>query len=384
MLQSIRLRALLSLRLLGAGAAVFAVSCGGSTTSSGKPPAATSTLYVTVYGTDEIVSVDEASRAVVDHIPLGSAGGPAKGPAILLKTPDGKKLYAANWKDNTISAVDVATKAVATIALGSRPWVEAMSPQGDVVYAGLNAGTIAVISTADDTVSRMIDTQGQLAESIIVSPDGKTLYVAFSNPNDISSLIGGAITAISSADGSVTHAAVAVGMSPAWVAVSPDGSTVYALNFLSNSVSAIDTATWTVAGTIPVKSSSDPVPAPALGQEPIIGAVSASGALVVTNFGTSDLVVIDPKTNAVVHSLPTPGRPVGIDFSADGTKGYATSFGPDSKGISPDPFALESGNLDSAIGSDPGSIVVFDVATGAAIGGPIGVGGAGPTSVVAE
>jgi YVTN family beta-propeller protein len=378
------LRVLLSLRGLAAGASVFAVSCGGSTTSSGKP-AATSTLYVTVYGTDEIVSVNEATRAVVDHIPLGSAdAGPGKGPAILLKTPDGKKLYAANWKDNTISAVDVATKAVTTIALGSRPWVEAMSPMGDVVYAGLNAGTIAVISTADDTVSRMIDTKGQLAESIIVSPDGKTLYVAFSNPNDFSSLIGGAITAISSADGSVTHPAVPVGMTPAWVTVAPHGDTVYSLNFLSNSVSAIDTATWTVAATIPVKSSSDPVPEPTLGPEPIIGAVSASGALVVTNFGTSDLVVIDPKTNAVVHSLATPGRPVGIDFSADGSKGYATAFGADSKAISPDPFALQSGNLDGAIGSDPGSIVVFDVATGTAIGDPISVGGAGPTSVVVE
>ena len=92
-------------------------------------------IYVTVYGTDEIVAIDEASRAVVQHIPLGAG----KGPAILLRTPDGKKLYSANWKDNTLSAVNVATGAVTSIALGGqRPWVEAMSPMGDVVYVGLD------------------------------------------------------------------------------------------------------------------------------------------------------------------------------------------------------------------------------------------------------
>ena len=78
-------------------------ACGGSTSGSpaeGGAPATANKIYVTVYGNDEIVGIDGTSRAVVDHIALGPPVAPAKakGPAILLKTPDGKKLYAANWK----------------------------------------------------------------------------------------------------------------------------------------------------------------------------------------------------------------------------------------------------------------------------------------------
>lgn len=356
-------------------------ACGGSTSGSpaeGGAPATANKIYVTVYGNDEIVGIDGTSRAVVDHIALGPPVAPAKakGPAILLKTPDGKKLYAANWQDNTLSAVDVATQAVTTIPLGSRPWVEAMSPKGDVVYAGLNANTIAVISTASDTVVRMIDTKNLLAESIIVSPDGNTLYVALADQSSITGLLApGKIAALSSTDGTVVHPDLTVGEAPAWITISPDGSKVFSLNFLSNSISVIDTAAWTVSTTVTNASIN----------EPIIGGVAPNGTLAVTDFGNPpNVTLLDTTTHQVTHTLKTSGRPVGIDFSPDGTRGYATVFGADSLSIAPDPLALQSGNLSSRIGSDPGQVLVFDVATGAAIGDPIDVGGAGPTSVVVE
>src|SRR3984957_14759917 len=171
------MRSVLLLRCTVVAGGFLVAACGGSSGGAGSatspPPDAgpSSKIFVPVYGTDEIAVIDGASRAVVDRIPLGAG----KGPAILLKTPDGKKLYSANWKDNTISAIDPSTGGVTTIQLDSRPWVVAMSPAGDVVYAWLNSNKIAVISTMTDAITRNIDTGGLLPESIIVSPDGATL-----------------------------------------------------------------------------------------------------------------------------------------------------------------------------------------------------------------
>jgi YVTN family beta-propeller protein len=337
----------------------MAISCSSSSGSGGAPDAgATGKAYVTVYGLDEVAVIDTGSATVVDHIPLGSG----KGLSILLKTPDGKKLYAAGWKDNTITAVTPATKAVKSIPMTDRPWVEAMSPKGDFVYAGLNSNAIAVISTATDTITQTFDTHGLLPESIVVSPDGATLYVA-------SGLAGGTVQAFSASTGAMVQSAIDVGLTPAWIAISADGSKVYTLNFLGNSVSVVDTKTWAVTSTF-----ADP------GSYPIIGAATPSGALLVTNYQSADVVIFDAAGKAA-HTLAVDGRPVGVDVSSDGTRAYVTDFGHASLAIALDPTALTSGNLSSAIGPGPGEVVVLDPATGKAIGNPIAVG-AGPTSVV--
>jgi YVTN family beta-propeller protein len=322
-----------------------------------------------VYGTDEIAVIDADSRVVVDHIPLGAG----RGPAILLKSPDGKKLYSANWKDNSVSAIEVSTRAVTPISLDSRPRVEAMSPMGDFVYVGLNSNKIGVISTASNSITATLDTHGLLPESIIVSPDGSRLYVAEIDQSNPVNLASGSVEAIWAWTGAVIHPPVTVGVAPAWIAMSPDGSKVYALNFLGDSVSVIDVATWTVSATVPVGS----------GSEPIVGAATPRGGLLVTNFGAANVSVVDAN-NKVTHTLKTSGRPVGVDVSADGTRAYVTVFGPDSLSKAPDPTTLETGNLGSAMGKQPGTVVVIDPATGAAVGDPIPVGAAGPTSVVVE
>jgi YVTN family beta-propeller protein len=170
-----------------------------------------------------------------------------------------------------------------------------------------------------------------------VSPDGSRLYVAeIDQSNPVNFLASGSVEAIWAWTGAVIHPPVTVGVAPAWIAMSPDGSKVYALNFLGDSVSVIDVATWAVSATVPVGSGK------------------------------------------------TSGRPVGVGVSADGTRGFVTVFGPDSLSKAPDPTTLETGDLGSAMGKQPGTVMVIDPATGAAVGDPIPVGAAGPTSVVVE
>jgi YVTN family beta-propeller protein len=113
--------------LLAGFAVAFVVGCGSdksSGASSSTPGAVTGHVYVSMTGDNEIIVIDPATRAITGHIPVGV------NPAILLATSDYEKLYTANWGDNTMSAVDVATQKVTSIALDSRPWVQAMSPDG--------------------------------------------------------------------------------------------------------------------------------------------------------------------------------------------------------------------------------------------------------------
>ena len=115
------------------------------------------------------------------------------------------------------------------------------------------------------------------------------VYVA----NQVSS----AVTAYDVATG--TSTAIPVGTQPGDVAVSPDGTTVYATNGRSNTVSVISTATNTV--TIPV------------GGTPGSVAVSPDGRTVyVTNYGGNDISVISAATGTVTSTVPAGTGPSGV------------------------------------------------------------------------
>jgi len=311
-------------------------------------------IYVTVAGDHHIAVIDDETHERLSTIPVG------QGPAILLATPDGRQLYTANWADDTVSAVDVETEAVTSIAVGSRPYVIAMAPAGDYVYAGLNANSIAVISTATNSIERQIPTT-ELPASIIVSADGETLYVA--------TLFPGTLRAISAATGELLHPAAPVGLVPAWITSTHDGSKVFTLNFLSDDVTVVDTEAWTTAATVSTGA----------GSQGIIGNVTPDDShLYVTNHGTAELVAIDLASNTIDQTIPLDGRPVGINFNADGSRAYVTDFGPQSLTVPADSNYLLTGVL-TVMGN--GQLSVFDTATGAAIGDKVQLG-RGATSVV--
>jgi YVTN family beta-propeller protein len=328
----------------------------GDAAHGGDASAAGDRIYATMMGADEVVAIDGASRTIGAHIPVGSS------PAILLGTPDRSKLYTANWGDNTISAIDVASTKVRTIALDGRPWVEAMSPDGASVYAGLGSNEIAVIDTESDTITRSLpfDT---LPASITVSPDSKTLYVARLGDNTLE--------AVSAATGELVHPAITVGSAPAWITISPDGSTVYTLNFLTGDVTVVDTDAWSVSTTVALGSDS----------AGIVGNVSPDGSvLCVTDYGTRDVAAVDTKTNRPAWKLSTEGRPVGIGFSPDGARGYAGDYGPDSLAYTPADLIDALAKMTVLRPTGMGRIAVFDPKSGEMLDSiPVGPG---PSSIV--
>jgi YVTN family beta-propeller protein len=289
----------------------------------------------------------------------------------MVATPDNKKLYTADWSGNTVSAVDIATDTVTSVALDGRPWAIAMSPSGTTVYAALTSNKIVGISTTTDAIATTIDTTPDYEESLIVSADGNTLYV---DPTSSGTLSPGNTLEGLSLDGGVVQAPIMVGSTPAFASISPDGTRVYTLNFLDGTVSVAQTQPWSILATINT----------GVGSQPIISSSTPDGLLVVTNFGTANLVTVDFATNKIVHTLAVDGRPVGVGgYNSDGTLGYVCDFGHAS--LKPesitDGLAFLNGDLSGFVGTGPGNVSAFNPVTGEKIGDSIVVG-KGPTSVV--
>jgi YVTN family beta-propeller protein len=338
-------------------ALVACASCGDS--STGNTMASRGRVYATVSSTGEVVAIDDSSREIVQTYKVG------RGPAILLGSPDFGQLYTANWADNSVSIVEAGSGSVTTVALDSRPYVIAADHTGMTIYAGLESGKIAVIDTEQKSIVRTLLAQ-ELPASIIVSPDDRTLYVAYIGLG----VTAGRLVALSAATGAVTKDALSVGMSPAWITISHDGSRVYTLNFLSDDVTVVDTATWSVVATV----STGP------GSQGIIGNVTPDDSrLYVTAHGTSSLIAIDTHTNEVVQTIALRGRPVGVNVSPDGSRVYVTDFGPQSLDEPPQVNYLLTGQFTA---SGNGKVSAFDTATGEELGAAVETG-PGPTSVIA-
>jgi YVTN family beta-propeller protein len=67
---------------------------------------------------------------------------------------DGKKIYVANGRANSISVIDGTNdKLIATIAVGQRVWGLAITPDGRKLYAANGiSNDVSVIDTSNDSV----------------------------------------------------------------------------------------------------------------------------------------------------------------------------------------------------------------------------------------
>lgn len=312
-------------------------------------------VYVTIAGDNEVIEIDEKNEEITAHIPVG------KGPAVIVASPDGSKLYTANWGDNSVSVITPKNRKVASLKMPGRPYVIAMSPKGKRLYVGLNSKEIAVIDLNSNSIVKTFPTSENPA-ALFVSPDEKTLYVA------VIDSVPGNIRAISADTGKIIHEAIEVGIAPTWLAMSPDGSKIYALNYYSDDISVVDIANWMVEATISTGK----------GSKSIMGSVSSDNStLYVTNLGSAKLVAIDTQTNKISRKIPINGRPIGVNMNKKGNRIYVTDCGPESLESEPSSTFRETGKYTSKYN---GQISIYQTETGDLLSN-ISVG-PGPISVV--
>jgi YVTN family beta-propeller protein len=249
-------------------------------------------------------------------------------------------IYVAQSQSHSLAVINVpADKTVASIQIGnssvgystttpSYPTGVAVTPDGSRAYVTDASTSVWVVDSGSNSVVAKI-AAGSDPGAIAITADGKSAYVtsitcsAPSCPDNPPPLASVEVidTASNSLTATVTIGDVPVGNTPgvllSGIAISPDGTRVYASNAEGNQIWVIDTASNQVVATIPTA---------------VLGFVGMSispdgGRLYAASVGNPSVVdVIDTKTDAVVTSIALPGFdvPTGIAVTPDGGHAYVT------------------------------------------------------------
>lgn len=243
-------------------------------------------IYVSNWDSNEIVVIDPRYRAIQDRITVSCS------PSSIAVMPSGTEVLAVCRSTGQVIRVDlVQRKQTATLSV-SFPHSVAINPDGRLAYVSRSmfSSFVDVIDLATFTRISTI-TVGRSPQGLIVSPDGKSLYVA--------NYGAGTVSVVDTATNKVkTSFPVA---SPRNFAFSPDGSKLYITNYTGGTVSVVDTATSAVVRTVKV------------GANPHgIAADSKGTRLYVSNFSSNSLSVIDTNTFLPVATVQTGVGPLGL------------------------------------------------------------------------
>jgi YVTN family beta-propeller protein len=185
------------------------------------------TLFVANTQANTIVLVDAASQTVIGTVPVGTS------PYTTLTSPASRYVWVSNWGSASLSVVDPATKAVvATIPVGSHPSAMRATPNGMLYVSDSNSDAVSIVNMQTMTELRRVSVvplpNAPLSSSpqgLVVSPDGRRLYVADAGDNDL------AVFALGSGG---TEAAFQGWIPTAWfptsVQVSADGKNLLVTN----------------------------------------------------------------------------------------------------------------------------------------------------------
>jgi len=211
------------------------------------------TLYAAQNLGDSLAVIDLAT-ATLTSVALGAcgeSGGPVQyatsgQPAPAQCQPygaalsrDGRTVFASNWGEHSVTAIDAATRAVrGKINVGTHPNAMAANPQPsrpELYVANGDSDSISVINTNSLVVTRTYSLApyrgaaiGSNPDALTVSPDGRTLYVSNAGNDDV------AVISLASSEGEDEARSVRGLIPTAWypsgVAISPDGRRLYVTN----------------------------------------------------------------------------------------------------------------------------------------------------------
>jgi len=178
-------------------------------------------LYAVNTNTDAVYSLDGQTHAVVA---IGKTGYRPYSTAL---SSDGAILAVSNWGDKSVSLFDPATLAeTARVAVGSHPNEIVWNKDGRLFVA--NAGSNSVSVLKDGKVVEEIKTSldpkapvGSTPDALAISPDGKRLFVANADNNDV------AVVDISEPEESRVIGFIPTGWYPSALAVAPDGKRLF-------------------------------------------------------------------------------------------------------------------------------------------------------------
>jgi len=306
----------------------------------------------------------------------------------------GPQAYVGNFKDNTVSVIDIGTGTViATLPVVSGPHGMTQTPDGRTVYiSGDNSSEVSVIDTASNRVTRTIEV-GKTPHGLAMTPDGRTLLVGVYGDDRIafvdttSNAVVGSVTVAKPhtiavrPDGQVAYIAsqepgkfalvvvdlasrsvlrtIALDKPPRDPEFSADGRALYFTLASINAVQVLDPTSDKIIAQIPT------------GASPHIAAMfrnAAAGTVVVQ--GPGELLLFDPATNAPLRSIAVGKQPHWMAATPDGKQVFVTNEGSNDVTV----VDLATGTTKTIpVGAAPRKVVVQrTVAKAAAGGNPLG------------
>ena len=211
----------------------------------------TGRLYVCNEANHEVWILHPETLALEAVVPVGQH------PHSLVFGADKKHLYVTNWGSRTVSVIDSALgRRVRDITVGLRPNDLVLAPDGRLFVACAGDNTVHVIAT--DKLEKLGDAasparrlwegtreiistslypqslEGSTPSGVAVSPDGRTLFVANADNNNVMVVdISNRLTEEARDRGelvSLVNGFIPVGWYPTAVAVSPDNQTLFVAN----------------------------------------------------------------------------------------------------------------------------------------------------------
>jgi YVTN family beta-propeller protein len=188
---------------------------------SGLTLGADGSLYVLNIQTDTIYRL--SGKGFTQQI----SGKTGYRPHSAVFSPDAKTLAVTYWGDQAVGLLDPATlKETARVAVGSHPNEMIWAKDGRLFVANSGSNTVSVIVDGKvvESIRTSIDPKapvGSTPNSLALSPDGKTLYIANADNNNV------AVVNVSNAKESKVEGFIPTGWYPTTVAVSPDGKKLF-------------------------------------------------------------------------------------------------------------------------------------------------------------
>ncbi|MFE3866836.1 hypothetical protein ACFX5E_01950 [Flavobacterium sp. LS2P90] len=202
--------------------------------------------FVTAKEINQVIQVDATTYKVVRKFDLGKGHSPHG-----LRYFNGK-LYVANMDTKNMSIVSISDGKIIDIPLGGMTVQTAVTQDGKFVFATLyDTKEVVRYDIKNAEIKRIplpIDAQGSI--QLYATPDSKLLYVA-DQGELMERPVSNKVFVIDIPNAKVIST-ITVGNKAHGVVVSKDGKTVYVTNSSDNTISIIDVATQKVTATIPV------------------------------------------------------------------------------------------------------------------------------------
>lgn len=200
-------------------------------------------IWFTVEGAQAVAAWDPAAGRVVRVIRTGQ-----QTTHMLVPSPDGRRLYTANIRSNSVSAVDLANGTVRHFAAGPEPEGIDLSPDGDELWVGRNG---------DGRLSVLDAETGDLRATLSVG--GVPIRVKFTPSGDrvlVSDAQGGRVV-VFDARTRTQVAAINVGSAVVGLLVEPSGRRAYAAAPGMDRVYVLDVEKGVVVGNLPTGNGPD-------------------------------------------------------------------------------------------------------------------------------